>query len=350
MKNRRPINSFNFPEEEIKKGYYTDAYFLRTAEILEQDNKHPKILMQIFQRENVTLCGTDEVIALLKRCAKNPNDLVIHSLHDGDQVEPWETVMTIEGDLASFTHLETLYLGILSRQSRIATNVHNAVKAANGKPVLFFPARYDSYLTQEQDGYAAMIGGITKFSTDANALASKTYGVGTIPHALIATYNGDTLAATMAFDKYVDKNVARIALVDFDNDCVNTSLKLARKLGNKLAGVRLDTSNNMVDISLQEKMGMFKPTGVCKELVYEVRKALDAEGFEHVKIIVSGGFNAKKIAEFEKMNVPVDTYAVGSSFFDGNINFTADIVQVNGKNCSKKGRKLMKNPRLELVK
>lgn len=350
MKTRRAIESFDIPERKINEGYYTDAYFLRTAEILEQDNHHPKILMQIFQREHVTLCGTDEVIALLKRCSKNNANLKIHSLHDGDQVEPWETVMTIEGDLASFTHLETIYLGILSRQSRIATNVHNAVQAANGKPVLFFPARYDSYLTQEQDGYAAMIGGITQFSTDANALASGKKGIGTVPHALIATYNGDTLAATMAFDKYIDESVARIALVDFDNDCVNTSLKLARKLGSKLVGVRLDTSNNMVDVSLQEKMGMFKPTGVCKELVYEVRKALDAEGFQHVKIIVSGGFNAKKIAEFEKLNVPVDTYAVGSSFFDGNINFTADIVQIDGKDCAKKGRTLIKNSRLELVK
>ena len=350
MKKRRPIESFNFPEKKINEGYYTDAYFLRTAEILNQDDHHPRILMQIFQRENVTLCGTDEVIALLKRCAKNSDDLVIHSLHDGDQVKPWETVMTIEGDLASFTHLETIYLGILARQTRIATNVHNAVKAANGKPVLFFSARYDSYLTQEQDGYAAMIGGINQFSTDANALAVGKKGMGTIPHALIAAYNGDTLAATMAFDKYTDKNLARIALVDFDNDCVNTSLKLARKFKDKLLGVRLDTSNNMVDVSIQEKMGMFKPTGVCKELVFAVREALDKEGFQHVKIIVSGGFNPKKIAEFEKLNVPVDTYAIGSSFFDGNINFTADIVQVNGKNCAKKGRKLLENPRLELVK
>lgn len=258
--------------------------------------------------------------------------------------------MTIEGDLSSFTHLETIYLGILARQSRIATNVHNAVEAAKGKPVLFFPARYDSYLTQEQDGYAAMIGGITQFSTDANALASSKKGIGTVPHALIAAYNGDTIAATLAFDKYVDEKVSRIALVDFDNDCVGTSLKLARKLGNKLAGVRLDTSNNMVDISLQEKMGLFKPTGVCKELVHEVRNALDSEGFQHVKIIVSGGFDAKKIAEFERLNVPVDTYAVGSSFFNGNINFTADIVQINGKDCAKKGRTLIKNPRLKLVK
>lgn len=349
MANRLPVESFDFPVDKIKTGYYTDAYFLRSEEILNGDNHHPRVLMQIFPRANVVLCGIDETIALLKKCSFNPENLVIHALHDGDEVEEWETVMTIEGDYADFAHLETLYLGALARQSRIATNVRKVVKAANGKPVLFFPARYDIYQTQESDGYAAKIGGLSGFSTDANAKACGGKGLGTIPHALIAAYNGDTVAATAAFDKYVDPSIARIALVDFDNDCVNTSLAVARKLGKKLVGVRLDTSGSMVDKSLWTQIGTFKPTGVCKELVCNVRKALDAEGFNHVKIIVSGGFDAARVAAFEEMGVPVDTYAVGSSFFDGNINFTADIVKVDGKDCAKAGRRYNPNPRLELV-
>ncbi len=349
MANRLPVESFGFPVDKIKAGYYTDAYFLRSEEILNGDNHHPRVLMQIFPRANVVLCGIDETIALLKKCSFNPENLIIHALHDGDEVEEWETVMTIEGDYADFAHLETLYLGALARQSRIATNVRKVVKAANGKPVLFFPARYDIYQTQESDGYAAKIGGLSGFSTDANAKACGGKGLGTIPHALIAAYNGDTVAATAAFDKYVDPSIARIALVDFDNDCVNTSLAVARKLGKKLVGVRLDTSGSMVDKSLWTQIGTFKPTGVCKELVCNVRKALDAEGFNHVKIIVSGGFDAARVAAFEEMGVPVDTYAVGSSFFDGNINFTADIVKVDGKDCAKAGRRYNPNPRLELV-
>ena len=350
MTNRLPVSHFDFPVQKIKAGYYSDAYFLRTQEILNGDNYHPRILMQVFQRENQILCGIDQVIALIKTCAHNPENITIHALHDGDAIAPWETILTIEGDLADFAHLETLYLGILARQSRIATNVRNVIEAANGKSVLFFPARYDSYVTQEEDGYAAMIGGIKGFSTDANALASGGKGLGTIPHALIATYNGDTVAATCAFDKYIDPSIARIALVDFDNDCVNTSLAVARKLGKKLLGVRLDTSGSMVDKSIQPIMGTFTPTGVCKELVQAVRKALDAEGFQHVKIIVSGGFNGNKVAAFEKAGIPVDTYAVGSSFFDGNINFTADVVLLNGKPCAKVGREYLPNPKLELVK
>lgn len=349
MRTRLPIDNFQFPVEKIKAGYYTDAYFMRTAEILNQDNNHPQVLMQIFTREPMIVCGIDEVIALLKTCSHNPEKIKIRALHDGDKIEPWETLMTIEGDLADFAHLETIYLGILARQSRIATNVRNVIEAANGKNVLFFPARYDLWQTQESDGYAAMIGGLKGFSTDANAKASGAKGLGTIPHALICTYKGDTVAATSAFDKYIDPNIARIALVDFDNDCVNTSLAVARKLGRKLAGVRLDTSANMVDKSVQNPNGMFSPTGVCKELVWNVRKALDKEGFAYVKIIVSSGFNPERIRAFEAEHVPVDTYAVGSFFFDGNINFTADVVMVDGKPCAKVGRKYMPNPRLEDV-
>lgn len=349
MRTRLPIDNFQFPVEKIKAGYYTDAYFMRTAEILNQDNNHPQVLMQIFTREPMIVCGIDEVIALLKTCSHNPEKIKIRALHDGDKIEPWETLMTIEGDLADFAHLETIYLGILARQSRIATNVRNVIEAANGKNVLFFPARYDLWQTQESDGYAAMIGGLKGFSTDANAKASGAKGLGTIPHALICTYKGDTVAATSAFDKYIDPNIARIALVDFDNDCVNTSLAVARKLGRKLAGVRLDTSANMVDKSVQNPNGMFSPTGVCKELVWNVRKALDKEGFDYVKIIVSSGFNPERIRAFEAEHVPVDTYAVGSFFFDGNINFTADVVMVDGTPCAKVGRKYMPNPRLEDV-
>ena len=348
MKKRMPVEAFDIPVDTIKSGFYTDAYFLRTAEILKAANHHPKVLMQVFQRDNCILCGIDEVIAMLKTCSNGP--VKIKALHDGDEVKPWESVMTIEGDLSDFTHLETLYLGILARQSKIATNVRHIVNAAKSKTVLFFGARYDHYLVQKSDSYAIKIGGNIGVSTDANGYYADQKGLGTIPHALIATFGQDTLAATLAFDKYIDPKTNRVALVDFDNDCVNTSLTVARELREKLYAVRLDTSNNLVDKSVIPQMGMFPPTGVCKELVQNVRKALDAEGFGHVKIMVSGGFNIERITEFEKLGIPVDIYAVGSSFYKNNIDFTADIVLVDGKPAGKVGRIFKPNPRLEEVR
>ena len=331
----------------IQSGFYTDAYFLRTAEILEAANHHPSVLMQVFQREHSVLCGVDEAIAVLQTCAKGP--LKIRALYDGDEIEPWETVMTIEGDLADFAHLETIYLGILARQSKIATNVRRVVAAAGEKTVLFFGARYDHYLLQKGDGHAIKIGGDIGVSTDANGFFGDKKGLGTIPHALIAVFGGDTIKTTCAFDRYIDKAINRTALVDFDNDCVSASIAVARKLKEKLFAVRLDTSSNLVDKSVIPQMGTFTPNGVCAELVRNVRAALDREGFGQVKIMVSGGFTAEKIAEFEKSKTPVDIYAVGSTFYEKNINFTADVVLVEGRPAAKAGRVYRPNPRLEDV-
>ena len=346
---RRDPMSFQFPVEEIKNGLYSDIYFLRTREILNAAGHHPTVTMQVFQRDYATLCGIDEAIAILKRCSHHPERLKIRALHDGDKIEPWETVMTIEGDLADFSHLETVYLGIIARQTKVATNCRRAVEAAGGKPVLFFPARFDHWAVQESDGYAAKIGGMAGVSTPSNAISWGVEAAGTIPHALIAACGGDSVKATSLFHEYIDPKINRVALVDFSNDCVGTSLKIARELGDSLYGVRLDTSNNMVDISLIGQMGHFKPTGVNEQLVRNVREALDKEGFNHVKIIVSGGFTAERIRLFEENKVPVDVYAVGSSIFSTNVDFTADIVLVDGKPCAKTGRAYADNPRLEEV-
>ncbi|WP_371371278.1 nicotinate phosphoribosyltransferase [Sporomusa aerivorans] len=349
MKQRLSPELFNLPVEQIKSGFYSDSYFMRTREILIKDEHRPTVVIQVFQRQHAVVCGLDEAIAIIKKCAHNPDSLRLHALYDGDRIEPWETVMTIEGDLANFSHLETVYLGSLSRQTKIATNVHKAVEAANGKPVLFFPSRFDHYAVQASDGYAAHIGGVAGVSTPANGTLWGAEALGTIPHALIAAYGGDTLRASNAFDMHIDPQLNRVALVDFTNDCVGTALAVAREMKDKLWAVRLDTADTLVDVSVLPHMGTFKPTGVCQQLVLNVRKALDEEGFRHVKIMVSGGFTADRIRQFEAASVPADIYAVGSSLFNDNINFTADIVMTNGKPCSKVGRSYRPNPRLELV-
>lgn len=349
MKQRLSPELFPIPVEDIKNGIYSDSYFIRTQEILNKDNYHPQVLMQVFQRQHAVLCGIDEAIAILKKCAVNPANIKLRALYDGDEVQPWETVMTIEGDLADFAHLETVYLGVLSRSTKIASNVRSVVKAARMKPVLFFPSRFDHYAVQAMDGYAAYIGGAYGVSTAANGIYWGGKALGTIPHALIATYGGNTVQATLAFHNHIDPTVNRVALVDFDNDCVATSLSVARELGEKLWAVRLDTADNLVDKSVIPYMGTFKPTGVCAQLVHNVRNALDENGYNHVKIMVSGGFTAERIQDFEAANVPADIYAVGSSLFNGSVNFTADIVTLNGQDCAKTGRTYQPNARLATV-
>jgi nicotinate phosphoribosyltransferase len=348
-KKRLDPASFNLPVEQIRAGHFTDTYFVRSREILRAEGKSPRVLMQVSGKQVGYLSGIDETIAVLKLCADDWSALTVHALVEGDFYDDWETVLTIEGPYDAFIHLETIVLGLLARRTTICSNAHDLVEAARPKPVMFFGARDDYFLTQPGDGYAAASGGILSFSTDAQASLVGRKGVGTIPHALIAAFKGDTVKATRAFAKHIDPSVDLVALVDYDNDSVKTALDVARTLEGRLWGVRLDTAENMVDRSLFAQMGTFKPTGVNPQLVWNVRNALDAEGYGEVKIVVSGGFDVERIEQFEEEGVPVDVYGVGAALYEGRYDFTADIVMVDGKPQAKAGRALKENPRLAKV-
>src|ERR1700754_5143365 len=319
---RLPPSVFRLPVEKLRDGYYSDAYFNLTKSLLEADGHHPRVLMQAFQRQESILGGVDEAVAVLKqgsghyegdRWVDGWESLDVRALHEGDEVGPWETVLTIEGDYADFAHLETVYLGVMARRTLIMRNVREVVDAARGKPILYFPARHDHWLVQTGDGWAAHISGAIGVSTDAQASWWGGRGVGTVPHALIAAFGGDTVAAARAFaDRYMhEMNVT--VLVDFENDSVRTALEVAGALGENLWGVRLDTSDRLADRSLQERYGDEAPRGVARELVELTRDCLDANGFERVRIVVSGGFTAERIRAFEAADVSVDAYGVGSS-------------------------------------
>ena len=349
---------FRLPVGRIRDGYYSDAYFVLTKQLLEDEGEHPHVTMQVFQKQDSILGGIDEAIAILKLCAGHReggewipgwDDLVVHALHEGDRVAARETVMTIEGDYSLFAHLETVYLGSLARRSLIMRNVAEVVEAARGKQIFYFPARHDHWLVQTGDGWSAHVAGAIGVSTDAQASWWGGRGIGTVPHGLIAAYGGDTVRAARKFaDRFhADMNVT--VLVDFENDSVRTALAVAHELGDKLWGVRLDTSEMLVDRSLVDEMGDFKPTGVNPRLVENVRGALDGAGFSQVKIVASGGFTAERIRAFEAASIPVDAYGVGSSLIRGENDFTADVVLLDGRPCAKVGRHYSPNPRLRPV-
>ncbi len=368
--------------KDIQQGFYSAAYFNRTQQILLKEQNLTPVTMQIFQKQNNQIvCGIDEIIELFRECTgffengtfvKKFNELKIETLKDGEETNEWETVMHITGPYAYFAHLESVYLGILARRTKVATNTKRVVAAANGKSVIFFADRFDYFLNQEGDGYAAKLGGVKGVATDAQASWFGEKGIGTIPHALIAINNGNTVEAAKQFAKYYP-DVPLIILVDFDNDCVNTSLEVAKALGNKLWGVRLDTSEKLIDKSLEnvilnarealpagrqgssQKEGSSPKAqndnvhGVNPTLVKNVREALNTHGFSHVKIVVSGGFNEEKIKKFEQQQTPVDMYGVGSSLLRGHAEFTADIVRVGNREIAKVGRKFTPSKKLQVI-
>lgn len=345
---------FDLPVEKMRAGYYTDAYFNHSRAALLADERHPRVVMQVFQKKYAYLGGMDEAIAILKLCSDDWDALTVHALYDGEPIEPYDTVMTIEGDYTLFAHLETLYLGVLARRTLITTNVVHLVEAANRKPIIFMPARHDHHRVQTGDGYAAHVAGrITGaeigVTTEEQASWWGGRSIGTVPHSLIASYGGNTVLAAVKFAQWASPDMRVTVLVDFENNSVETALAVARALGDRLWGVRLDTSESLVDFSLVDEMGDFKPTGVNERLVRKVRDALDRDGFERVKIVVSGGFTLEKIREFEANDVPVDAYGVGSSLIRGANDFTADIVLTDGRPSGKFGRRYRANERLELV-
>jgi nicotinate phosphoribosyltransferase len=354
-KERLAPEVFDLPVEKMRAGWYTDAYFDHARSTLLADGRHPRVVVQVFQKHHAWLGGMDEAIAILRLCSHDPDGLTIRALYDGEEVEPWETVLTIEGDYTTFAHLETAYLGTLARRTLITTNVVEVLRAANGKPIIFMPARHDHHRVQAGDGYAAYVAGqITGFeigvTSDEQASWWGGRGIGTVPHSLIAAYGGDTVLAARKFSQWAPEDMSVTVLVDFENDSVKTALAVAEALGDRLWGIRLDTSETLVDQSLWADMGDFKPTGVNERLVSKVRQALDAAGFGHVRIVASGGFTIDKIREFERRGVPVDAYGVGSSLIRGANDFTADVVMTDGRPSGKFGRHLRENPRLELVK
>jgi nicotinate phosphoribosyltransferase len=393
---------FDLPVVELRAGYRSAVYFDRSRRILAAEGDDTQVTMQVFQRSDAMVaCGIDEALAVLAlgagsftasaaadeafagylearnrtRRARSlgrsayveavraqveaeaafdrhwqpaGDELQVKALRDADRVDAWEPVIEVTAPYRLVAHLESVYLGVLARRTLVATNVRGVVDAAAGKPVLFFGDRYDHWATQGGDGYAAFVGGAQGVATDAQAAWWGERGLGTIPHALIATFGGDTVAAVAAFARQFP-GVPLIALVDFHNDSVATSLACARAFGERLWGVRLDTSGTMVDRSLWSEMGDFAPTGVNQRLVERVRQALDAEGFTHVRVIVSGGFNADRIAAFEATGVPVDSYAVGSSLLKGSADYTADVVLREGQPCAKVGRVHRPSDRLQPV-
>lgn len=343
--------TFKF-DKRIGEGWFSAVYFLKTAEIAEKYASDKLVTMQFFQRKNgAVLCGIDEAISLLHTFAAHPEELEIWALNDGDRIDAYESVLTITGKYQNFGFLEGIIDGILARRTSVATHVLEVVEAADEKEVIFMGDRDDHFSQQAGDGYAAFIGGSTAQATHAMNEWWGIEGLGTMPHALIQLFNGDTLAAAKAYHEMFPEDKLMV-LVDYNNDVIEESLRVARHFKEKLSAVRVDTSNTMVDqyfMRNQDQLGTHDPRGSNPQLIFALREALDKEGFYDVKIVVSGGFNAEKIKAFEAANTPVDFYGVGSSLLKVNISFTGDNVLLNGKEEAKAGRRYRPNPRLERV-
>jgi len=437
---------FKLDVERMRRGWYSDKYFDNIVRVLTDLAAHGyrfggqnsdlsdlgidlanvdigniAVEMQWFTRRAPTsiVVGVDKALAMLELCTGYFDDhdqfvstwdqLEVQAVQDGN-LAPYSgdprrvvPVIRVRGRYRDFALLETPTLGTLTRGSRIATNVYNTLKAAGGRDVLFFPARFDAHEIQAADGYAYHMavqrynhdsqGGYSgSISTDAQGDWWGGAGGGTIAHAAIACFLGDTAETVLAFAATRPPQVPRIALVDYDNDCVGTSLRVmavlfarwrtlleagqpeeARKF--KLTGVRADTGGTLRDRSVPPLGDRALDMGVNPRLVFILREALDhaytawdlpaawlapaAQWCRDVQIVVTGGFTPEKIRKFEELAVPVDAYGVGSSLLENSSHngtsndYTADVVKVRINDqwydMAKIGRHACDNPDLQQV-
>jgi nicotinate phosphoribosyltransferase len=438
---------FKLDVERMREGWYSDKYFINIGRTLaelaargyrfsghapgryelgqalgEIDVGGVEVEMQWFprRRPSCVVVGVDKALAMLRQATGHYDDhgafvntfdrLEVMAVHDGF-IAPYDgdplnvtPVMRVRGPYRDFAVLETPTLGALTRGSRVATNVFDVLKAARGKQVLFFPARFDAHEVQAADGYAYQIAvqlfnqsygkSLSAYvSTDAQGDWWGGAGGGTVAHAAIACFLGDTAEATLAFAATQDPAIPRIALVDFDNDCVGTSREVIRAMfarylelrqagradeaaRYKLFGVRPDTSANLRDVSVPPLGDKRLDCGVNPRLVFLMREAIDREweGWglrgedralaerycKDVRIVVTGGFNPGRIRQFEELQVPADVYGVGSSLLSScdvcgtNNDFTADVVRVKvlgqWRDLAKVGRRACDNPALERIR
>jgi nicotinate phosphoribosyltransferase len=327
------------PSHEILSGDSADVYFMRAESVLEREGLDPLVTMEVFAREAAVLCGIDEAKNLLAHVLADaaPGELTVEALADGDRIEPKEIVLRITARYRRFGLYETAILGMLAQETGWATAARECVEAAAPQPVIMFGARHVHPDITDVLDYAAIVGGCVGASTPAGARLAGLNPTGTMPHSLVLIF-GDTVEAALAFDRDLGPDVPRIVLVDTFRDEAEEALRVAHALGDRLYGIRLDTPS---------ERGRVTP-----DLVLEIRARLDIEGFDHVRIVVSGGLTPERIGIFKEAGAPVDSYAVGSHISGATpIDFTADIKAIDGRPIAKRGRipGLTPSPRLQAI-
>ncbi|MCL0091684.1 nicotinate phosphoribosyltransferase [Dehalococcoidales bacterium] len=324
------------PAEAVLSGETADVYFARTIDILRYEGLNPVATMEIFPAQAGILCGMEEVKALLAKVLPEGNREV-WALAEGEAMSSKEVVLRITAPYQSYGLYETAICGILAQCSGWATAARECVEAAKGIPIISFGARHVHPSVAGVMDYSAIIGGCAGCSSVAGARLAGIEPSGTMPHALIIIM-GDTVKATVAFDKYMPAEVPRISLVDTFKDEAEESLLVAKALGERLDSVRLDTPSER--------------GRVTADLVKEVRARLDLAGFKHIKIFVSGGISPERIKQFIDEGALVDGFGIGSYIAGAKpIDFTADLHEVEGKPIAKRGRipGITPNPRLKRI-
>ncbi|MEW6236904.1 MAG: nicotinate phosphoribosyltransferase [Candidatus Omnitrophota bacterium] len=311
-------------DSEILAGKVTDAYFVRTMEVLEQTDASKPVVMEIraaslpAKWDWAVLAGVEELVFFMEGIRK-PVDLFC--LDEGTLFRAGDPVGYVIGDYKDICIYETAILGLLCQASGIATRAARCVKAAEGRAVLSFGARRLHPAVAPLVDRNAFIGGCVGFSSVITGELLEKNAAGTMPHSLILLV-GDTVEASEMFDAYIHPKVPRISLIDTFNDEKFEAIQTAEAMGDKLYGVRVDTPASR--------------RGNMLDLLKEIRWELDIRGHQKVRIVATGGIDEYKIME---LNPVCYGYGVGTAISNAPVvDFAMDIVEIDGRPIAKRGK------------
>src|ERR671917_666262 len=309
-------------EEEIRNAEVADVYFHRTMEVLRARGlENTPVQIEVAYKTSdedawFVVAGLDEVAALLEGTG-----VEARAVPEGTICRPNEPILTLSGPYSAFAEHETAILGFLCQASGVATGAARCKLAAGERTVISFGARRMHPAITPMIERAAYLGGCDGVAVE---LAAKRLGIpatGTIPHALVLIL-GSTAETARAFDQVMAKDIPRTILIDTFDDEKFGALIAARAIPDTIYAVRFDTPGNR--------------RGDFRDLMREVRWELDRNGFEQVKIFASGGIDVEYILH---LNPICDAYGVGSAIADAPmIDYSLDIVEVDGEDRSKRGK------------
>ena len=321
----QPKRSFHIASEpDIKAGQVSDVYFARTVQILRARGLTKRVKAEIRLKSFPQADWTFGVLAGIEEAAGLLEGLPVDAwaMDEGTLFGPHQPVLVIEGTYVEWAEYETALLGLLCQASGIATKAARCKRAAGERQVISFGARRMHPALAPMIERNAFIGGCDGVAVTKSAELIDADPTGTIPHSLVLLF-GDTVQALAAFNEVVDQKVRRVALIDTLQDEKFEAIRVAEALGKDLYAVRLDTPSSR--------------RGDFFQILSEVRWELDIRGFEHVKILASGGIDEYEIL---KLNSLVDGYGVGTSIANAPVlSFALDIMEIEGRPMAKRGKR-----------
>ena len=314
------------PEFEINRnilsGNTADYEIIRTGEILREEKINPDVILDFTFHDDGILCGITEVRSLLNLILPEKTGEAF-ALEEGQEVNSGEVVLQIKSSYASFATYQTAISGILASCSGWASAAKECFDAAEGVPVIGNPARYVHPEVVGMADFSAAVGGCSSTTTMAGHYLHNLTPSGTMNHSFVLLM-GDSLRAMNAFDKHMDLDIPRVALVDTFSDEIVEAIKIGHSMKGRLRGIRIDTPKSR--------------GGVTPDLIKEIKSRLSNEKLGHLDIIISGGLTPERIRQFVETESPVGTFVVGHYIASGKPKVvSSDIKSIDGKSVGKRG-------------